>query len=132
MVANADAAYATFSNCEPAGTAATAVFHIAFAAWAAWQEDENESVTRTLLAVGAADTANNRAVKNSGGNVPSPSIFLAAASLDLQTLLGSHLGDSPNLGQKIDASPDGPLGVLWPEREPDWYQEALDRMKSEN
>jgi hypothetical protein len=134
VVANADAAYATFSNCEPAGTAATAVFHVVFAAWAAWQGDENESISRTLLSIGAADTGNNRAIKDFGGSVTSSSssIFLTATSLDLQTLLGLNLGDFPNLGQKIDPGPDGPLGALWPEREPDWYQEAFERMKSEN
>jgi hypothetical protein len=88
VVANADGAYATFSNCEPAGTAATAIFHVAFAAWAASQSNENESISRTLLAIGAADTANNRAIKDFGGGVSSSlSIFLAAASLDLQNLL---------------------------------------------
>jgi hypothetical protein len=134
VVANADAAYATFSNCEPPGTAATAVFHLAFAAWAAWQGDENESISRTLLAIGAADTANNRAIRDFGGNVTSSSssIFLTASSLDLQTLLGLDLGDFPNLGQRIDPGPDGPLGPLWPERKPDWYEEALERMKGQD
>jgi hypothetical protein len=109
-------------------------FHVVFAAWAGWQGDENESILRTLWAIGAADTAKSQAIKDFGGGVSSslPSIFLAAASLDLQTLLGLHLGDFPNLGQKIDPGLDGPLGPLWPEREPDSYQEALERMKSEN
>jgi len=134
VVANADAAYGTFSNCEPAGTVATAMFHITFAVWAAQRGDESECVTRTLLAVANADTANNRAIKDFGGNVSSsvPSIFLAVASLDLQTLLGLNLGNFPNLGQKIDPCPDGPLGPLWLEREPDWYQEAFEGMKIEN
>ncbi len=133
VVANANSAYHALTNFEPAGTAAAAVFQTAIAAWTAQIQDAEDSVSRTLSAVSTADAASIRAVKRMVHSVasPSPPVLIAAASHDLPTLLGLGLGDFPNLGEKIDPSPNGPLGSLWPDREPDWYQQALEKMRDE-
>jgi len=130
IVASADTALHALGNSEPAATAAAAVFQTAFAAWAAWSGDSEETVNRTWYAVKTAETADLRADKSMRGSVmcSSPAIVMAAAAHDLQDLFGLGLGDFPNVGRRINPLPDGPLGPLWPDGEPDWYLEALERM----
>jgi hypothetical protein len=130
IVANADTALHALGNSEPGATAAAAVFQTVFAAWAAWSADSEETVKRTWYALKSAEAADLRADNAMRGSLScsSPAILTAALSHDLQDLIGLGLGDFPNLGKKIDPRANGPLGPLWPQRAPDWYQEAGDRI----
>ncbi len=131
-VADANAAFSAATNLEVAATAAAAIFQTVFAAWAAGTANESEAVSRTLAAIQTAETTDTRAAFALGGNalLPSAIVVRAAACTDLQKLLNLNLGKFPNLGSAIDPGENGPLGPLWPERQPDWYQHALDRSKA--
>src|SRR3569623_724748 len=43
-----------------------------------------------------------------------------------------HLGKPGTFGLEIDASESGPLGLLWPEGEPDWIVTARGNAQSNN
>ena len=53
-----------------------------------------------------------------------PRAAWAAASSDLDRLIGLKLGEPDTLGAPIDQSESGPLGPLWPRGMPEWYTEA--------
>jgi pyrimidine deaminase RibD-like protein len=127
-VAEANAAFSAATTLEPACTAAAAVFQTAFAAWAAATGNDTEAISRTLLAIQTADTTDTRAAFALGGNAAlrSATFVRDAAIADLQKLLELRLGTFPNLGLTVDPCEAGPLGPLWLNRQPDWYQYAID------
>ncbi len=51
---------------------------------------------------------------------PIAALITANARIDYDCLLTLQLGKYPDLGNSIDATKNGPLGLLWPNGAPEW------------
>ncbi len=80
----------------------------------------DHSVYASRVAVEAADAA-QAAARAAGHAADGTGAAQAAARADFDRLLTLNPGTYPKLGDPIDPTENGPLGMLWPEGPPKWF-----------
>lgn len=105
-----------------ADAAKAAAFAAAYAAYAANAANAATYAADEAVdaAIAAAD-AEAEAYADDDLCADNTRVAARAAKTDIDRLLQLNLGTYPELGQRIDPTENGPLGLLWPEGPPEWY-----------
>lgn len=98
------------------------------AAKAAFAVSTNDGDNGRKFAYEAAFISVNAASDADNGD-DAMSEVAAAARADFQRLIEIERGSESKLGNQIDMSDDGPLGSLWPNGEPKWYERMANAIK---
>jgi len=109
-----------------ADATADVTYYSGFAAAHAAQAASTAAAVRELASDGVAIEVVASAfgasrVLEGNSQLENASTVVGAMRSDLEKLLALRLGAFAELGQAIDPTEEGPLGVLWPLGEPAWY-----------
>ncbi|MGD0042206.1 MAG: S8 family serine peptidase, partial [Isosphaeraceae bacterium] len=118
-----EAVRAAAAEIQLAGEAAAKAMHAAIGATAiARSPDVSTLFIADAVAGNAAAAAKFASKVVAGVSHNAQQDYESRATSDYEILLERRLGEFPNLGQPINPSESGPLGPLWPDREPKWFR----------